>query len=131
MDDLSDLRFTQNDEWIRPEGDVWMVGITDYAQGRLGDIVHVDLPEPDEHRYEVDDDIGMIESLTDSLEIRAPVAGIVTEINTALLSSPERINSDPYEAGWIIRLRPDHPDELDDLMDIIEYESGLPEEDEE
>jgi len=131
MEDLSDIRFTPNDEWVRLEGETIRVGISDFAQGRLGDIVHVDLPEPDDHHYEPDEDAGVIESLSGSIEFHAPLAGMITAINSNLLSNPELVSVDPYGAGWLVEMKPDDIGGYDELLDVNEYESGLPEEDEE
>ncbi len=129
MEDLSDLKFTDNDEWVREDGDRLILGITDYAHGQLGDIVHVELPEPDEHPYNTEECLGVVESLSSSLEFHAPVPGLVVEINTALLSHPELITADPYGKGWIVVIKPNSPGGLEELMDVLEYESSLPEED--
>ncbi len=131
MEDLSHLKFTHHEEWILIEGDEITIGITDFAQSKLGDIVHVELPEPDEQPYDIEDALGLIESLTESMEFHAPVPGIISGINTNLLSNPELINSDPFQKGWIIKIKPADMSHLDDLLDIVEYEALLPEEDDE
>jgi glycine cleavage system H protein len=131
VDDLTDFRFTHTDEWVRHEGDRLRVGITDFAQSKLGDVVHVDLPEPDDHRFESEEEVGAVESLSGSMEFHAPVAGRITAINTNLLSAPETVSADPYGEGWLIEIQPDDPAELEELMDVNEYESGLPEDEEE
>ena len=131
MEDLSHLKFTHHEEWIDIKGDEITVGITDFAQSKLGDIVHVELPEPDEHPYEIEDALGEISSLTESMEFHAPVPGIITAINTNLLSHPELINSDPFQKGWILKIKPSDMSSMDELLDIVEYEAFLPEEDDE
>ena len=131
MDDFSDFRFTEDDLWVRVEGELWVVGITDYAQSKLGDIISVDLPEPDDHSYDAGEEIGMLESLSKTMEIISPVDGVIVESNTTLLSSPELVSTDPFEAGWIFKIKPDNPDAFDELMDVNEYEAMLPEEDDE
>lgn len=131
MDNPIDMRFTHWNEWVVQKGDTLVLGVTDYGQSHLGDIVHVELPEPDEHAYRVDEDIGGVESLTGSIELHAPVAGTITGINFELLSHPEIINSDPYGRGWICEMKPDDMSGLDELMDVNEYESGLPDNEEE
>ncbi len=131
MEDLSHLKFTHHEEWIDIVGDEIIVGITDFAQSKLGDIVHVDLPEPDEQPYDIEDALGEISSLTESMEFHAPVPGIITAINADLLSNPELINSDPFQKGWILKIKPDDMSSLDELLDIVEYEAFLPEEDDE
>ena len=130
MEDLSDFKFTHNDEWVRVEDGRLIIGITDYAQSQLEDIMHVELPEPDEHPYATEDSLGIVGSLSGSMEFHAPVPGIVIEINTHLLSHPELIAKDPYGEGWIVAIKPDDVSGLDELMDVHEYESGLPDEDE-
>jgi glycine cleavage system H protein len=130
-DDFADIKFTNNDQWIAPRGESWRVGITDFAQDRLGDIVHVELPELDDHHYEADEEIGLIESLSGSIELRAPVAGVVTGVNTELLSNSDLINRSPYDEGWIVEMTIDDESGLEDLMDIDDYEAGLPEDDDE
>lgn len=132
MEDLSHLKFTHHEEWIRIDSDDEItLGITDFAQSKLGSIVHVELPEPDEHPYDVEDALGVIESLSESLEFHAPIPGIITAINADLLSNPELINSSPFENGWILKIKPDDMKSLDELLDIVEYEAFLPEEDDE
>ena len=129
MEDLSDLKFTHSDEWVREEDGRLVLGITDYAQSQLEDIMHVELPEPDDHPYDTEDSLGVVESLSASMEFHAPVPGLVVEINTALLSHPELITADPYGKGWIVVIKPNSPGGLEELMDVLEYESSLPEED--
>ena len=131
MEDLSHLKFTHHEEWIEIKDDEIIMGITDFAQSKLGDIINVELPEPDEHPYDLEDALGVIESLSESMEFHAPVPGIITEINTNLLSSPELINASPFEKGWIVKIKPSDINSLDDLLDIVEYEALLPEEDDE
>lgn len=127
MRDPANVRIAETHEWLRLTDRTAVIGITDYAQARLGDITHVDLPEPDEHHYEAGDDLGIIESLKTSIDFHAPVAGVVSKINTELLSRPELINSDTYGSGWLVELAPDRADDIDELLDIDEYEAGLPE----
>ncbi|MCK5851298.1 MAG: glycine cleavage system protein GcvH [Kiritimatiellae bacterium] len=131
MEDLSHLKFTHHEEWIDIKGDEITVGITDFAQSKLGDIVHVELPEPDEQPYDIEDALGEISSLSESMEFHGPVPGIITAINTNLLSNPELINSDPFQKGWILKIKPTDMSSLDELLDIVEYEAFLPEEDDE
>jgi len=130
-DDFTDIRFTNSDEWMAPHRGVWRVGISDYAQDHLGDIIHVELPELDDHHYEADEEIGLIESLSGSLELHAPAAGVVTAVNAALLSNSDLINSSPYEKGWIVEMKIDSENSIDELMNIDEYELGLPDDDDE
>lgn len=131
MDDVTDLKFTGTHEWVRRKGSKIVVGITEYAQQRMSDITNVELPEPDDHHYEADEDMCVIESLRMATDCHAPVSGRIVAINTDLLAKPEIINSDPYGEGWLVEMAPDNADDIDSLMDSYEYEAGLPEEEEE
>jgi len=128
-----DARFSHTHAWVvlNEDGLTIRVGISDYLQHRLSDIVNVDLPEPDDHQYDAEEDVCLIESLTTTTDLHAPVAGVITAINTELLSSPERINEDPYGAGWIVEMRPNNLADIEELSDADEYEISLPDEDEE
>jgi len=128
MEDLSDLVFTRTHEWVRRSGDVIVVGITDYAQHALSEIVSVELPEADDHHYEACEEIGITESSDTSREFKAPVSGIVVGVNSVLHSHPELINSDPYGKGWLIEMAPDNIADIDDLMHVDDYEDWLPDE---
>ncbi len=116
-----DLRYAENHEWARLEDDGSVrVGISDYAQDALGDIVYVDLPEVGT-AVEAGDAFGEIESTKSVAEIYAPVAGTITEVNEALDAAPDAINHLPYEAGWIVVITPAGAANLDDLMDHTAY----------
>ena len=132
MTDLSELKFTPNHEWVRVENKKIVVGITDYIQSLLPHITNIELPEPDEHhRYEKGEDICIIESLSNTHDFKAPVAGIITDVNFDLLGNPELINEDPYGKGWIVKMKPDNMKDVHKLLDIYTYEDNLPEEEEE
>lgn len=131
MTEPYDLRFTHTHEWISQKGKTRKCGISEYAQFFLGDIIRVDLPEPDDHHYEEGEEIGTIESLKTSMDIHMPVTGKITAANTMLLSNPEFINEDVYDSGWIFEILPDKPRDVEELMDIDEYEADIPDEDEE
>ncbi|MEO0273371.1 MAG: glycine cleavage system H protein [candidate division WOR-3 bacterium] len=132
MMNLSDLKFTSTHEWVRVEKGTIVVGITDYIQGLLPRITNVELPEPDEnHHYEAGEDVSVIESLRNTYDFKAPVSGIIVEVNYNLLSNPELINEDPYGEGWIIRMKPDNMKDVNKLLDLYTYEDNLPEEEEE
>jgi len=120
----SDLRYTSEHEWIRVEGDEAFVGITDYAQSELGEIVFVDVPTLGETvgQGEV---FGSIEAVKTVSDLNMPVSGEVLEINGALDAQPELVNNDPYGEGWIIRIAVKDAAELDNLMDAKAYEAGL------
>ena len=119
-----DLKYTSEHEWIRVEGDEAYVGITDYAQSELGEIVFVDVPtEGDTVAHgEV---FGSIEAVKTVSDLNMPVTGEVLEINGALDAQPELVNNDPYGEGWIIRISVKDPAELDKLMDAAAYEASL------
>ena len=122
-----DLKYTKEHEWIRIDGDEGTVGITDYAQGELGDIVFVELPEPGAKVKQMKS-LGTIEAVKAVSDIYAPVSGEVLESNPALKNKPELINSDPYGEGWIIKLQIEDPSELDNLLSPADYEKLLEEE---
>ena len=117
---MSTFRFTRDHEWVRLDGDLAIVGITDYAQSQLGDVVYVELPEIG-HRVEKGKEAAVVESVKAASEVYAPVSGSVTEINETLTTDPATVNSDPMGDGWFIKLRLDDPKELDSLMDEEGY----------
>lgn len=118
---MSDVKFTRDHEWILMEDDeVGVVGITDYAQDQLGELVYVELPEVDQE-FAAGSDAVVIESVKAAGEVKAPVNGTVVEVNESLADAPEKVNSDPMGEGWFIKLRVNDVSELDDLMDEDEY----------
>ncbi|MCS7064990.1 MAG: glycine cleavage system protein GcvH [Fimbriimonadales bacterium] len=114
------LRYSRTDEWVRVEGDEAVIGITDYAQSELGDIVYLELPEVGRY-LQVDEPFGAIESVKAASDLYAPVEGEVVAVNSALHAALETINEDPYGAGWLIRVRLKDPAQLDDLLSADEY----------
>ena len=120
----ADIRYTSEHEWIRVEGDEAYVGITDYAQSELGEIVFVDVPSLGETvgQGEV---FGSIEAVKTVSDLNMPVTGEVLEVNGALDAQPELVNNDPYGEGWIIRISVKDAAELDKLMDAAAYEASL------
>jgi glycine cleavage system H protein len=120
----SDIRYTSEHEWIRVEGDEAFVGITDYAQSELGEIVFIDVPTLGETvgQGEV---FGSIEAVKTVSDLNMPVTGEVLELNEELDAAPELVNNDPYGKGWIIRISVKDPAELDKLMDAAAYEASL------
>ena len=120
-----DLRFTSDHEWIRSEGDTMRVGITDYAQDALGDIVFVTLPEPG-RSVQAGDTCGEVESTKSVSDIYAPITGTVLARNEALDTAPELVNTDPYGEGWMFTVRPDDGATADELLDATAYEASLP-----
>ena len=120
---MSDMKFTEDHEWILMEDDeVGVVGITAYAQDQLGELVFVELPEVGSE-WSRGAETAVIESVKAAGEVKAPVGGIVVEVNEALVDEPERVNADPTGEGWIIRMRVSDPEELETLMDAEQYET--------
>lgn len=115
-----DVRYAEDHEWARREGDTIRIGINDYAQDQLGDIVFVELPEVDE-TLKQGEEFGTVESVKAVSELYIPVGGKVLSVNTDLGESPELVNTSPYDDGWMIEIDPANPDELDSLMDIDAY----------
>jgi glycine cleavage system H protein len=125
---MSGLRFTRDHEWVRLDGDLAVVGITDYAQSQLGDVVYVELPEIG-HRVEKGKEAAVVESVKAASEIYAPISGEVAEINEMLTADPATVNADPMGDGWFVKLRLDDPKELDNLMDEEGYKRFIEEQD--
>src|SRR6202023_3937389 len=118
---MTTLRFTKDHEWVRLDGDLAVVGITDYAQSQLGDVVYVELPEIG-RRAEKGKEAAVVESVKAASEVYAPVAGEVAEVNDAITADPAKVNADPMGEGWFIKLRLAAPKELDGLMDEAAYQ---------
>lgn len=122
-----DLKFHKEHTWVKVSGKKATIGITDYAQDALGDIVYIDLPEPDA-TIDVNSELAEIESTKSTSSVISPVSGTIIEINEDLSESPEIINEEPYGKGWIAILEMDDDSELDDLMDAADYEKYIEEE---
>ncbi len=120
MNTPAELRYTKSDEWVRVEGDVATIGITDYAQSELGDIVFLELPEVGRY-LQTDEAFGAVESVKAASDLYAPVEGEVIEVNHALQSALEQVNQDPYGAGWMIKIRMKDPSQVNSLMTADEY----------
>jgi glycine cleavage system H protein len=119
-----DRRYSKDHEWVATHGDQVVVGITDFAQRELGDIVYVELPQVGT-RVQAGDVLGTVESVKAVSEIFAPIGGTVVDVNRALDGAPESLNSDPHGAGWYCKMKADDPAELDGLMDAAAYEATL------
>lgn len=118
----SDLKYTKEHEWIRDNGDgTATVGVTDFAQSELGDIVFVEI-EPEGFEFEQDEVFGTVEAVKTVSDLFAPVSGEIAEINDRLESEPELVNDDPYGEGWMVKIKVSDPSEFDDLMDADEYQ---------
>src|SRR5215831_16781162 len=118
---MSLLRFTKDHEWIRLDGDLAIVGITDFAQSQLGDVVYVELPEIG-RRVEKGKEAAVVESVKAASEVYAPASGEVTEVNEAITADPAKVNADPMGEGWFMKLRLVDPEELDGLLDEAAYQ---------
>jgi glycine cleavage system H protein len=122
-----DLRYTKEHEWVKKEGDNKVrIGITDFAQDELGDIVFVELPETDE-ALEAEESFGSVESVKTVSELYAPVSGTILEINEELEDSPELVNESPYEEAWMLLMELDDASELDNLLTAEEYKAIIEE----
>jgi glycine cleavage system H protein len=116
------FRYSKEHQWIDVKGDMGTIGLTDYAQSELNEIVSVELPRPGA-TLEAGQPLGSVESVKTVNEIDAPVSGDVVEVNAALKDAPERINSDPHGQGWLVKVRLKNPAEADALMDAAAYEA--------
>ncbi len=116
----SDLKYARNDEWIRIENGTATVGITDYAQDQLNDIVYVELPDVGAE-YKKGDSFGVVESVKAASDIYLPVAGKITEVNSKVQAEPELINTDPYGEGWLVKIQVANAADAADLMDADAY----------
>ncbi|KOO13812.1 glycine cleavage system protein H [Vibrio xuii] len=122
------LKFAESHEWVRDNGDGTVtIGISDHAQGLLGDVVFVDLPEL-EAEIEAGESFSLVESVKAASDIYAPITGEIVEINEELEDSPELINEEPYEGGWIVKVKMSDASELDNLKDAEEYENSVEDE---
>ncbi len=123
----SDYRYTKEHEWIQVNGDAGTVGITDYAQHELGDVVFVELPKVGA-KFQAGQAFGTVESVKAVSEIYSPISGEVTEVNGSLANEPEKINKDPHGAAWLIKLKLANPQEGSALMDAAAYQAYISEE---
>ncbi len=118
------FRYTKEHEWVLVEGDTGTVGITDHAQQELGDIVYVDLPKVGT-KVEQGKSLGSVESVKAVSDIYSPVSGEVVEINTSLADAPEKLNSEPHGAAWLVRMRLSAPDEIKNLLSAADYQTYI------
>ena len=124
MSTPKELRYTKEHEWVSVDNNIATIGITDHAQGQLGDIVFVELPDL-ESSINQDDVFGVVEAVKTVADLFAPVSGKIIEINSDLEESPDLINSDPYESGWIIKTAVENLDEYNNLMSNLDYEDFI------
>lgn len=116
----ADLKYTETDEWVRIEGDTATIGITDYAQDQLNDVVFLELPDVGK-TFAKNAVFGVIESVKAASDLHLPVGGTITEVNNGVIDTPETANTDPYGAAWLVKLKLANPAEADDLMDADAY----------
>ena len=120
----NNLKYNESHEWVRQENDIATIGITDYAQSEIQDIVYVELPEVGTqltHKTE----FGVIESVKAAFDLYAPVSGEVIEVNESLLDAPEQVNESPYDDGWFLKIKMTDPSELDNLLDAESYQAHI------
>lgn len=122
----SELKYTKEHEWVKVEGELVKIGITDFAQSELGDIVFVELPEVGEE-IKQDEPFGNVESVKTVSELFAPVSGEVVEINEALEDEPEQVNDSPYDEGWMIIVKPDNLGDVEQLLTAEQYQAVIEE----
>ena len=125
MDTPRNLKYTNSHEWVRVDGKQVVVGITDFAQDQLSDLTYVELPTVGDS-FSGQEEVAVVESVKAASDIYAPISGTISAINNALLDRPELINTDPYGEGWIFKLTPDDPTELESLMDADQYDQSMP-----
>ena len=117
----TNLKYTKDHEWIKFDGEIATVGITDFAQGELGDIVYVEIETLDES-VQMGNVFGTIEAVKTVSDLFMPVDGVVVEVNDKLESEPELVNNDPYGDGWMVKIKLDNPSQVDELLDLAAYE---------
>lgn len=125
---VAGLLYTKEDEWIKVEGEEATVGVTDHAQDALSDIVYLELPDVGDS-FGMGDTFGVVESVKAAADLYMPVSGEVTAVNEDLIDTPETVNSDPYGAAWMVKVKLSNPAELDDLMNADVYTTYLAERD--
>jgi glycine cleavage system H protein len=118
----ANFHYTKEHEWVRVEGDIGVVGITDHAQQELGDIVYVDLPKPGTH-LDQGKTLGSVESVKAVSDIYAPVSGEVVEVNALLSTAPEKLNEDPHGDAWLVKIKLSAPDEIKRLLSAEDYQN--------
>ena len=116
-----DLHYSKDHEWVRVDGTIAIVGITDYAQDSLGDVVYVELPKVSDD-FAANESFGSVESVKAVSEVFSPVSGEVVGTNETLADTPEKVNQDPYGEGWMIRIQMSNPGEVDSMLTAAEYE---------
>jgi glycine cleavage system H protein len=118
------LRYSKDHEWVGVDGDIATIGITDYAQHSLGDVVYIDMPRVGD-KFSAHEAFGSVESVKAVSEIFLPIAGEISEVNDGLNDTPESVNNDPYTDGWMVKIKMDNPGEADGMLSAAEYEEYL------
>lgn len=124
---MNDLKFTKTHEWLKIGDNEVIVGITDHAQQLLGDMVFVEMPELGDE-IQAGEELGVVESVKAASDFYAPVSGVVTAINEEVVENPAIVNTEPYASGWLVKLRPTNPKEINDLLNADQYENEIAEE---
>ena len=124
---MNELSFSNTHEWLKEEQNEVTVGITDHAQQLLGDMVFVELPEVGDE-VSAGEELGVVESVKAASDFYSPISGIVTAVNEVVVENPALVNSDPYAAGWLVKLKPSHPSEIDSLLTAEQYQNEIAEE---
>ncbi|CAM4414979.1 MAG: Glycine cleavage system H protein [Legionella sp.] len=124
---MNELKFTSTHEWLKDEPDEVIIGITDHAQQLLGDMVFVELPEVGD-KVEAGDELGVVESVKAASDFYAPISGVITAVNEAVVENPAIVNTDPYHTGWLVKLKPSDRNEIDNLLTAEEYQNETVEE---
>lgn len=127
MDTPRDLRYTKTHEWVRWNGKVATVGITDFAQDQLSDLTYVELPTAGDS-FSAQEEVAVVESVKAASDVYAPISGTIADANKSLIEKPELINTDPYGEGWIFKIVPDDVTELESLLDAEQYDALNPDE---
>lgn len=120
----ADLKYTKDHEWVKVEGDIAIIGVTDYAQGELGDVVYIEI-ETEGETLDKEEVFGTVEAVKTVSDLFMPVSGEVTEVNGALSDNPETVNSDPYGDGWMIKVKMSDTSELDGLLSADDYKAEI------
>jgi glycine cleavage system H protein len=118
------LRYSKDHEWVAVDGDIATIGISDYAQHSLGDVVYIDMPRVGD-KFGAHEAFGSVESVKAVSEIFLPIAGEISEVNDAVNDTPEAVNNDPYGAGWMVKIKMENPGAADGLLSAVEYEEYL------
>jgi glycine cleavage system H protein len=122
-----DLKYSEHDEWVRVEAEIGSIGVSDYAQDQLSDVVYVEITADVGDTIAKGDMFGLIESVKAAADVYMPLSGTLTEVNEALIDTPELVNSDPYGEAWMVKFELSNPEELNELMDSASYEKYVQE----